>query len=144
MFKHFLPVNLPYIFLQKNVCNKPQKGTGRSLWCRWNSLSFLGFENHVRTLSVLWGRKKTTNLRFLYLPKLLADSDDIYGLYQAISQVFMGGKIFLEYSSFVEISARNWFFHVWENAIFGQLTTKNAIFRPKMTFFNQYAGFGSK
>ena len=51
--------------------------------------------------------KKPTYLKFLYLPKLLADSDDIYGVYQAISQVFLGGKIFLEYSSFVEISAQN-------------------------------------
>ena len=52
-------------------------------------------------------KKKTSYLKFLYLPKLLADSDDIYEVYQAISQLFMGGKIFLEYSSFVEISAKN-------------------------------------
>ena len=88
--------------------------------------------------------KKQNYLKFLYLLKLLADSDDIYGVYQAISQVFMGGKIFLEYSSFVEISAKKRIFSVVGKSDFGHLTRKNAIFWRKMTFFNQYAGFGSK
>ena len=88
--------------------------------------------------------KKSTYLKSLYILKLQADSDDIYRGYQRISQVFSRGKIFLEYSSFVEISTKNRFFQLWENAIFGRLTTKNAIFWRKMTFSNQYAGFGSK
>ena len=80
----------------------------------------------------------------MYFLKLLADYNNIYEAYQEKSQVFEEGKIFLEYSSFAEISAKNRFLHLWENAIFGHLTSKIAIFWPKMTFFDQYAGFGSK
>ena len=46
-------------------------------------------------------------MKLLYFPKLLPDYDDIYGDYQETSQVFLGGKIFLEYSNFVEICTKN-------------------------------------
>ena len=61
--------------------------------------------------------KKTCYLKFRYLLKSLADFDDIYEAYQEISQLFLEGKNFLEYSSFVEISAKNGFFQLWENPI---------------------------
>ena len=47
------------------------------------------------------------SLKTSYTGGSAADFDDIYGVYQAILQLFVGGKIFLEYSSFVEISAKN-------------------------------------
>ena len=37
----------------------------------------------------------------------LFENSDIYGAYQGVVQLFMGGKSFLEYSSFVKISAKN-------------------------------------
>ena len=57
---------------------------------------------------------------------------------------FFWKMFFLEYSSFADIYAKNWFFHLWENTIFCHLTPKNAIFGEKITFLDQYAGFGSK
>ena len=70
----------------------------------------------------------------LYIPKLQADSDDIYGEHQGMSQLFWRGKFFLEYSSFVEISAKNVFFSVVGKSDFGHLTRKIRHFGEKWLF----------
>ena len=57
----------------------------------------------------------------------------MYEEYQEIPRIFERGKVILERSSFVEISAKKRIFSIVGKCHFGHLTRKNAFFGREMT-----------
>ena len=81
-------------------------------------------------MPLLWGRKKNMRFESAVISKVI--SRFRWYLWRVSGNItsFFGGKLFLEYSSFVEIFANYGFFQLWENLIF-------VTWREKMRFFGE-------